>query len=783
MHLDHPAWDIHLDTKKGILEFREKEAAAASIETARIHFWVSDARGEDFMLPDQPWRVRETRVLQDVDAAGRAVKTWILTFEPNEAGLTAELHFRGGPQQALFACKGAITHGGGRRVRVGKLNLLAAEGLHLGEGSKPQDWRCFVNGWQSWGAAGAYGLDQRQPATWLDWLEGPLWYNASTPRPRQAGRFASDFFSMAADCKTGLGVVSGFLSQREQFGVVEVDLRGKQPSLRVWADGDGVWLGEGQRLETDWAVIGPVNVHDPDCLGDYFDAAGAENGVRLREQMPAGWCSWYHFFDQVTEDQIRGNLRAIVQMERELPLELVQIDDGFQAVVGDWLQFRSTFPQGVAGLAEEIRAAGKMPGLWLAPFIVHPRSQTAREHPDWLVKGRWGLPASAGYNWGAITAGLDLTHPAALDYAYTVIETAAHRWGYPYLKLDFLYAGAIRGRRKDDSLTRAQVLRRGMEALRRAAGPETLLLGCGAPLGSALGLVDAMRIGADTAPTWTPRFAGWKRPFEQITPMPAARNAIQNILTRAGMHRRWWWNDPDCLLIRPDSELTLDEVRTFATLAALTGGLLLLSDDLPAVPEERRQIAAALLPAIGQRALVLDGLEKTTPETLRLDLQGAAGEWQLIAWYNSADTARHFQLDGAQFQLAAQDAWVREFWSGRAHFLPAGSTWDFGEVAPHGIFAAAVRRAEPGRVQYLGGDLHLSQGLEVRRWLESADGVEMTVDVGRQAAGKVVCAVPPGVWAVWVGAEQAAVQPERGCLEIPAGGMGPVEIRLRRTES
>jgi len=350
------------------------------------------------------------------------------------------------------------------------------------------------------------------------------------------------------------------------------------------------------------------------------------------------------------------------------------------------------------------------------------------------------------------------------------------------LKLDFLYAGAIRGRRKDASLTRAQVLRRGMEALRRAAGPETLLLGCGAPLGSVLGLVDAMRIGADTAPTWTPRFAGWRRPFEKITPMPAARNAIQNILTRAGMHRRWWWNDPDCLLIRPDSELTLDEVRTFATLAALTGGLLLLSDDLPAVPEERRRIAATLLPAIGQRALVLDGMEKTTPECLRLDLQGAAGEWQLIAWYNSADTAQTFQLDRARFQLAAQDLWVREFWSGRTQFLAAGRTWDFGTVAPHGIFAAAVRRAEPGRVQYLGSDLHLSQGLEVQRWQESAEGLDLTVDVGRRVAGRVVCAVPQGMWEAWVGAERVETQSERGYLDIPAAGMGPVEIRLRRTD-
>ena len=114
------------------------------------------------------------------------------------------------------------------------------------------------------------------------------------------------------------------------------------------------------------------------------------------------------------------------------------------------------------------------------------------------------------------------------------------------------------------------------------------------------------------------------------------------------------------------------------------------------------------------------------------------------------------------------------------HFLAAGSTWDFGEIAPHGIFAAAVRRAEPGRFQYLGGDLHLSQGLEVQKWEENAEGLEFTLDVGRCVAGRVTCAVPQGAWEAWVGAERVEIQVERGYVEIPAEGMGPVEIRLRR---
>ena len=45
-------------------------------------------------------------------------------------------------------------------------------------------------------------------------------------------------------------------------------------------------------------------------------------------------------------------------------------------------------------------------------------------------------------------------------------------------------------------------VRAGFEAVRRGAGDDTFLLGCGAPLGPTIGVVDGMRIGPDVAPWW-----------------------------------------------------------------------------------------------------------------------------------------------------------------------------------------------------------------------------------------------------------------------------------------
>ncbi len=103
---------------------------------------------------------------------------------------------------------------------------------------------------------------------------------------------------------------------------------------------------------------------------------------------------------------------------------------------------------------------------------------------------------------------MDMSHPAAKDYIRKVIDNAVNSWGFPYLKLDFLYAATLPGKHYDPSLTRAQVYDQAMSVIRDAAGKDTYLLGCGAPFGATIGHVDAMRIGTDVASNWKPKYQG-----------------------------------------------------------------------------------------------------------------------------------------------------------------------------------------------------------------------------------------------------------------------------------
>jgi len=369
-------------------------------------------------------------------------------------------------------------------------------------------------------------------------------------------------------------------------------------------------------------------------------------------------------------------------LRSQFPCDYVQVDDGYQAEIGDWLTPNDKFPHGMGWMAEQIRAVGFDAGIWTAPFIARSGSRLLAEHPEWFVKNRRGHPRFALYNplwgkWGSCYA-LDTTHPGALDWLRQTFHTIAHDWGYRILKLDFLFAAALPGCRYDPRATRAAALRRGLEAIREAAGEQAFLLGCGCPLGPAVGVVDAMRIGPDVAPFWT-NF-GSRVPCRDLHGL-ATKHAIRNTLARALLHRRWWLNDPDCLMVRDTkTELTIAEVLSLATVIAVTDGMIVLSDRVERLSAERRRILQRTLPLAGGRAEVVDLMHADIPELV----VARSPEHTVVAVFNFADEARRKQVDLHALRVPANglDS-VTEWWSGASVAIANGRA-DLGEIPAHG---------------------------------------------------------------------------------------------------
>ena len=608
---------------------------------------------------------------------------------------------------------------------------LRAGELDLSE-DRPEKTAFFSNGWQSWSPSGTWQYGEKQTRSWLKGLSTPMLYDAGTPITRKESEFSSDMFGAVIDHEAKVGLICGFLSQKEQFGSLISSLH-PEPDLQVWANADKIELRPGVSLNSDWLAWQFFDSTNAEPFKEYFAAVARENEVRKRIETPLGWCSWYYYFQNITPAEIRKNLQAVSQLKSRLPLKFFQIDDGFEQDVGSWFEFDPNFPEGVADISGEIRQEGLTPGIWLAPFILEPRSKLIRRHPNWLLRNQNGRPVNSGFVWNGLGRALDLTHPDTLGYVRDVIRTAVQDWGFPYLKLDFLYAAALPGTHHDPTKTRAQILRQALELIRAEAGKDAILLGCGCPIGPGIGIFDMMRISADVSPEWKPNAFGIKKPVHDEPNMPCARNAIQNIITRASMDPHWWVNDPDCLLVRADSKLTLPEVQSLASAISLSGGALLLSDDMSQLSEDRLKIAQSLLPLLPPNPQVLDLFEKFMPSKMRQVLQTPAGERQVIALFNWSDEPRNLELNLEDFGLD-QKAWLmREFWTGE--WAEVDANFVFHDVPAHGVRLMVLSPLQ--KVAYLGSDLHFAQGIELRSWKVTRAKLTFDLDLGREAEGRI----------------------------------------------
>jgi len=749
--LENDRLQFSIEPERAVWGLLPAQAEGLSLQEVRMQ--VHYRLGRERRRALHEWPAPQLTSLEGVPSAHGPLRQLQLVCEPPQGGVSFTITFALPERHPIFLWKLAIHNHSDLPVLVDRLELLrtGAGAGALVFPSPPRALAFYSNGWQSWSWSGAYGSNDRFRRTRLGPLRAPTDVNPGTPQPSRAGHFSSDMFGVLGDRHLRTAVLAGFLSQQQHFGSLEAVLHASNPILRLWANGDGARLDPGAAIEIDWGCLYFFNVDDPDPLAPYLEAVARQHGLTnypsLQAAPPSGWCSWYQFSSAqytgtITPADLEGNLEAMHRLHPDLPLEVFQIDDGFEASPGDWFSFNPAFPDGVAGLAERTRQLGLRPGLWLAPFVVHPKSRLAAEHPDWLLRGAFGRPANAGFSWNSLATSLDLTHPEALAYAGEVVRKAAGEWGFKYLKLDYLYTAALPGKRRDPTRTRAQVLHTGLKVLREAAGDDVYLLGCGCPLGPAIGLVDAMRIGSDTHPTWYPEINGIQAFIEQEPNFPSARNACQNALTRASLHRRWWINDPDCLLLRSESHLTEAEVRTVATVIAMSGGSLFVSDDLPALPPERLRIATSLLPLIGEAPTVLDWFDAGTPARLRVDLRNASGGWHLLALFNWEDAPQDVTVNLREFGLdQTQSYYASEFWNQKVHHVTRGKL--LRERLPaHGALLYAVRPQDPGVPVYLGSDLHISQGLEVAQWDASDDHLKLTLQRPGAAQGRLVFSLP-----------------------------------------
>jgi len=399
---------------------------------------------------------------------------------------------------------------GPRTVHMDELCVLdvsAQNGGSVGFGSAPKHWRFYHNGWQSWTPA------------FVRHVPDGIWLNPNTdshrtqhqphPLSEKGKTLSSEWFSVIAPGEQqpvrsrDQALLLGFVSAADQLAEIRLELAGslKFSSLQAVCYADAVPLGPGGRLSSETLLLAAGD--EPLALLDlYATRLGEAMRARIPPQPVTGWCTWYYFYGEDTADDVRAHLDWIAK--KQLPLDVILIDDGYETSIGDWLDHNvEKYPQGMKAMAERIVAAGHRPGIWTAPFAASSASRLYAEHPDWILRDQQGNPLVAWQHWGVDVYGLDLSLPVVQEWLREVFRTMAEDWDFQFFKVDFLFAAAMSGVRHDPGMTRAQALRKGLEIVRAAIG-DRFLLGCGAPLGPSVGLVDAMRIGPDVHVDWRP---------------------------------------------------------------------------------------------------------------------------------------------------------------------------------------------------------------------------------------------------------------------------------------
>jgi alpha-galactosidase len=666
----------------------------------------------------------------------------------------------------------ALTNDGGTPLRIDTLHAFTTPREGRGKlqlASKPDAWRIYRHGWQSWSPTMSFGGAQ------VDVRSAPPVLSPAPPQ-REPGQFASDDLGVLYDPASARSMLAGAVSARDLLTQIFVDAPSKRIDARCLADGIAIAPGE-----TLWSERIGIDVcgHPNDQLERYGDALGREMGARVPAITPSGWCSWYYFYTTVTEDDVVRNLRFLEQHRRELPIDTVQIDDGYQSDVGDWLTVNEKFPRGMGWLASEIKAAGYVPGIWLAPFLIAETSQTYAAHPDWVVRdGAAGAPVVASQNWERANYGLDGTHPDAQAWLTSLFRDVCDGWGYDYVKIDFLYGAAIAGTRYDASAPRARAYRQALDAVRRGVGDKRFILGCGALMAPSVGYFDGNRIGPDVGPFWRnlttaeraePRVRE-RRPDDDLS----AETAIRSTLTRSWMHGRLWANDPDCVLVRDNrTKLSIEEIRTLVSVIGLSAGMMLSSDDLPQMASDRMDLLSMLLPPLPTPARAAGLLETDMPRQFEVAFDRDFDPLRVVGLFNFEDDAKDLSYGLPDGRWHAFELWSERYLGVVEREVTLAL------VEPRGCRVLALRPATDAPA-LVGTTAHIGCGaldVTATRW----DGARLTVDLapaGRRNRSIVLATMGREPGDVFVDGAEAPFEHARGVCRIALTVDAPVTVTV-----
>ncbi|KYH42607.1 MAG: hypothetical protein AYL33_001940 [Candidatus Bathyarchaeota archaeon B63] len=581
-----------------------------------------------------------------------------------------------------------------------------------------------------------------------------LCWTGVRPISEAGGRHRSGGVGVIYNPAVKIAFLTGFLTVNVALGEIVTLYDHMSGIAGWWAENpyDDLVLRPGEALRTELLYIDFRR--DPlDALETYGDMLAKMNNIRRipRSRTPMLWCSWYSHRLTITEEAVLKHADIIAERFKEYGVDLLQIDFGWnwRDTPGEWRPHPERFPHGLRWLADRLKEKGLKLGLWIAPFYIGEQSSFYREHPECLLRNpstgraveyRWAWSGQSRDTWQNVAL-MDTSKPESQRWLKETFKRLSS-WGVSYFKLDFLNGGSAAplafakpGAENEYRVREGEQMRIGLSAIREAVGRDAYLLGCNLPISHGLGLLSAI-FGAEDVGNATGNFEHLKR-------------RMTTLISRFWQQKRLWHVDPDVLylggrFLKPGEVSSIGEARIRATAVALSGGPVLLGDDLTTLPEERMRMYTLCLPPYGVPARPIDLFRSPYPSVWDLEVSADWDVWHVVGLFNFDGQERIIDLDFDELGLSSDGEYsVWEFWD--QAFLGNHRGKIKVEVPGRTAMALAIRRLRRHPF-VISTSFHITQGgVELQRvmWDERSLVLSGVCRRVRGAAGEIFIYIPP----------------------------------------
>lgn len=389
-----------------------------------------------------------------------------------------------------------------------------------------------------------------------------------------------------------------------------------------------------------------------------------------------GYNTWESYHELITPEDIYENL--VVIKNKPLFRENIKyfiIDDGWEEAYGDWYE-NEKFQVGMKAIADKIKEAGLIPGIWSAPFLAHGDSKLVKDHPEWCLKNHEGKFISKSPK--APIYILDITNPEVKTFVAEMYKKF-YGWGYRYYKTDFLkeaHLPLIHGnpeyvenlKRYDMTVTPEESMNEMNQIIRDSIGEDSFWMGCGTQLTTNCELMDASRVGGDICPLWArvpwqAAAVAWRLPINGhrvLTDPDFTVIASPCTVEPDGIPDSYRVEKPYEFNTFSGPMFSENEVRAWLSFIIISGGLVNLSDRLAYLKPLAYDLLEKVYEYAGGEGFLAVDAEKTLPEIYTR----AHGNKTLLAVFNWFDTEKDFTIpfgsDILSAPAEAKNIWTNE---------------------------------------------------------------------------------------------------------------------------